>query len=127
MDYPMMFVAFSIGIILSSVVFLIYRMQLVNRLELLQSQFLLDDLELATKEQLLKEFRSRPDNSYIILMPIQQDNEIGMKIELNRFTPYDSVAMLHMATSLLARQMKINGMEMPDLPKIDEMEENDQE
>ena len=75
MDYPMMFVAFSIGIILSSVVFLIYRMQLVNRLELLQSQFLLDDLELATKEQLLKEFRSRPDNSYIILMPIQQ--EIG--------------------------------------------------
>lgn len=94
-------------------------MHLVNKIELLQSQSVLEDLELATKEQLLKEFRNRPDNSYILLMPLNTNEEAGMKIELNRFTPYDSVTMLHLATNLIFKEMKNHGMEVPNLSEID--------
>lgn len=84
----------------------------------------MDDLEFATKEQLLKEFRSRPNNSYILLMPLNQKDEAGMKIELNSFNPYDSVSLLHLATSLIFRDMKSRGMSVPDLPPIEELDDN---
>ena len=45
-------------------------------------------------------------------------DEQGIKIELNRFTPYDSVGLLHLATSLIFRQMKNKGMSLPELPSI---------
>jgi hypothetical protein len=91
---------------------------MLRKIESLQSQAVLDDLELATKEQLLNEFRKRPNNSYILLLPMSNKDEQGIKIELNRFTPYDSVGLLHLATSLIFRQMKNKGMSLPELPSI---------
>ena len=108
-----------IGVVFTSIIFFLYCLHLHNRLELLQSQSMLGDLELATTDQLLKEFRSRPDNSYILLTPMSKDEELGMKIELNSFTPYDSVSLLHLAKSLIMREMISKGMDIPDLPSID--------
>jgi hypothetical protein len=71
----------------------------------------------------LKEFRSRPNNSDILLMPLNKKDEAGMNIELNSFSPYDSVSLLHLATCLIFRDMKNRGMSVPDLPPIDEYDD----
>ena len=109
---------FILGASVLTIFLLIYRSIMLRKIESLQSQAVLDDLELATKEQLLNEFRKRPNNSYILLLPMSNKDEQGIKIELNRFTPYDSVGLLHLATSLIFRQMKNKGMSLPDLPSI---------
>ena len=96
---------------------------MIRKIEFIQTQSLLEDLEFATKEQLLKEFRARPNNSYILLSPMNTKDEAGMKIELNSFTPYDSVSFLHLATMLIFREMKKKGMSVPSLPKIMDDEE----
>lgn len=117
------FLSFIGGVLLASSIFFLYRIFLVNQIESLQNRSVLDDLEIATKDQLLKEFRSRPDNSYILLMPLNQKDEAGMKIELNSFSPYDSVSLLHLATCLIFRDMKNRGMSVPDLPPLDDFEQ----
>jgi hypothetical protein len=109
---------FILGVSVLTIFLLIYRSIMLRKIESLQSQAVLDDLELATKEQLLNEFRKRPNNSYILLLPMSNKDEQGIKIELNRFTPYDSVGLLHLATSLIFRQMKNKGMSLPELPSI---------
>jgi hypothetical protein len=109
---------FILGASVLTIFLLIYRSIMLRKIESLQSQAVLDDLELATKEQLLNEFRKRPNNSYILLLPMSNKDEQGIKIELNRFTPYDSVGLLHLATSLIFRQMKNKGMSLPELPSI---------
>jgi hypothetical protein len=50
-------------------------------------------------------------------------DEAGMNIELNSFSPYDSVSLLHLATCLIFRDMKNRGMSVPDLPPIDEYDD----
>ena len=109
---------FILGASVLTIFLLIYRSIMLRKIESLKSQAVLDDLELATKEQLLNEFRKRPNNSYILLLPMSNKDEQGIKIELNRFTPYDSVGLLHLATSLIFRQMKNKGMSLPELPSI---------
>jgi hypothetical protein len=117
------FLSFLGGILFASTIFFLYRISLVGQIESLQNKSVLDDLEIATKEQLLKEFRSRPNNSYILLMPLNKKDEAGMNIELNSFSPYDSVSLLHLATCLIFRDMKNRGMSVPDLPPIDEYDD----
>jgi hypothetical protein len=119
MDYLFLLSIFIAGFTLATFIFLFYRIYMLRHIKLLQSQYLLEDLELATKEQLLTEFRNRPNNSYILLMPMSSKEEMGMKIELNSFKPYDSVNLLHLATTLIFREMKSKGMSVPELPAID--------
>jgi hypothetical protein len=119
MDYLFLLSIFIAGFTLATFIFLFYRIYILRHIKLLQSQYLLEDLELATKEQLLTEFRNRPNNSYILLMPMSSKEEMGMKIELNSFKPYDSVNLLHLATTLIFREMKSKGMSVPELPAID--------
>jgi hypothetical protein len=119
MDYLFLLSIFIAGFTLATFIFLFYRIYMLRHIKLLQSQYLLEDLELATKEQLLTEFRNRPNNSYILLMPMSSKEEMGMKIELNSFKPYDSVNLLHLATTLIFREMKNKGMSVPELPAID--------
>jgi hypothetical protein len=119
MDYLFLLSIFIAGFTLATFIFLFYRIYMLRHIKLIQSQYLLEDLELATKEQLLTEFRNRPNNSYILLMPMSSKEEMGMKIELNSFKPYDSVNLLHLATTLIFREMKNKGMSVPELPAID--------
>ena len=115
--------AFIVGFSSAACIFFFYRIYLLNHYCFLQDNAVLEDLELATKEQLLKELRSRTNASYVLVMPIDIDDETGMKVEINSFTPYDAVSFLHLAASLIFKDMKSRGMNVPELPGMDEPEE----
>jgi len=114
------FMGFFCGITLSCVLFYFLWSFWKNQYEIVKRSNILEDLELATNDQLLNQFRSRPNNSYIILLPIKDDDEQGIKIECNNFSPPDSVSLLHLATSLMRRELKLRGIALPDLPDLDE-------
>lgn len=93
--------------------------------ERLKIQGVLEDLQYATTEQLLKEFRNRPKNIYVLMKPIDTSQEQGVKIELNGITPFDSVTMMHLGLSLVRREMQNQGMEIPELPVLFEDEKDE--
>lgn len=93
--------------------------------ERLKIQGVLEDLQYATTEQLLKEFRNRPKNIYVLMKPINTPQEQGVKIELNGISPFDSVTMMHLALSLVRREMQNQGMEIPELPVLFEDEKDE--
>jgi hypothetical protein len=99
-------------------IFYFYRKNLIDQIKLLKAQALLEDLEIATRDQLLQEFRKRPNNLYILLRPIINKNEQGLKIEINGFSPYDGISLLHLATTVVFREMKNKGMSLPELPSF---------
>jgi hypothetical protein len=112
------FIGFFGGILLSGIVFYLARNFWINKIKAVRKRNVLEDLDFATTEQLLDEFRSRPNNSYIILMPVKNNDEQGIKIECNKFTPFDGVSMLHLATNLMYREMKKSGIPTPELPPM---------
>ena len=114
------FLGFFCGIVLSCVLFYFFWSFYKNKYEFLKNSNVLQDLELATSEQLLDQFRSRPNNSYIILLQIKDDNEQGIKVECNNFSPTDSISLLHLATGLMRRELKLRGIALPDLPNLDD-------
>lgn len=75
---------------------------------------LLEDLELATSDQLLTELRKRPGVPYLMLSPIEGEEHKGMSIEIHNIPPIPCLQMLHIATALTFRELKARGMEVPD-------------
>lgn len=111
------FIGLFIGVFLLLCAFFILRHFHKSELAIIRNQGLLSDLELATTDQLLKEFRERPKNTYILIMPIDQKDENGLKIELNHVNPYNGLEMLHLVTTIITREMKLRGMEVPKVPE----------
>ena len=107
---------FLTGVILPF--FYFYRKNLIDQIKLLKAQSLLEDLEIATRDQLLQEFRKRPNNLYILLRTIVNKNEQGLKIEINGLSPYDGISLLHLATTVVFQEMKNKGMSVPELPSF---------
>lgn len=103
------------GAFLASIFWVIRHMGVRNELSLVQSRAIMEDLELATTDQLLKEFRGRPENVYVILTPIDNKEEQGLKIELNNISAYDGLVMLKLASTIIHREMESRGMKVPDL------------
>lgn len=103
------------GLVVASIFWGIRHFWVRDQLSLMQHRAILEDLELATCEQLLKEFRGRPDNIYVILTPIDNKDEQGIKIELNNISAYDGLVMLKLASTILHREMESRGMKVPDL------------
>lgn len=95
--------------------------------ERLKIQGVLDDLQYATTEQLLKEFRSRPKNIYVLIKSIDTPKEQGVKIELNGISPFDSLGMMHLGLNLVRHEMQNQGMEIPELPVLFKEEDDDDE
>jgi hypothetical protein len=122
-----LFVALIVCVVISSAWIVGLRAKLKEAAE----RSILDDLEFATSEQLMKELRGRPNNIYIMLTPIENKTEQGIKIELNNMKTYDGVSMLHLASIIIHREMKARGMETPKLQSIEEIdgdiEEKDEE
>jgi len=77
---------------------------------------IMEDLELATGEQLLGELRKRPGSPYLMLSPIQDADSSGLIIEIHNIPPIPCLQMLHMATSLTFHELKKRGVEIPDFP-----------
>lgn len=109
---------FVLGAAAAGMIGFVKVMKLRNELQNTQDRGILDDLEFATKDQLLKEFRSRPNNIYVLLTPVDNKSEQGMKIELNNCNSYDAVTMLHLSTILIHKEMKQRGMQVPKLEKF---------
>lgn len=103
------------GAFLASIFWVIRHMGVRNELSLVQSRAIMEDLELATTDQLLNEFRGRPENVYVILTPIDNKEEQGLKIELNNISAYDGLVMLKLASTIIHREMESRGMKVPDL------------
>ena len=120
--------AFVLGTSLAGLLGYFAYMKISGRLRDAEDRGILDDLEFATKEQLLKEFRGRPNNTYILLTPINTKEAQGLKIELNNVTSFDGLTMLHLATTIIYREMKSRSMAVPNLgPIVSEIEEDDDE
>jgi hypothetical protein len=81
-----------------------------------RKQSMMDDLELATSDQLLGELRKRPGAPYLMLSPIQGEDHQGISIEIHNIPPVPCLQMLHMATSLTFHELKKRGVEIPDFP-----------
>ena len=79
-------------------------------------QNMLEDLELATSDQLLGELRKRPGVPYLLLSPIEEADHKGMNIEIHNISPIPCLQMLYIATALTFRELKARGVDLPDNP-----------
>jgi len=117
--YVWSFLAVVVVILAASCIFL-GRLVLAQRQKLktftdARHQSMLDDLDLATSEQLLGELRKRPGSPYLMLSPIQGEDHQGISIEIHNIPPVPCLQMLHMATNLTFHELKKRGVEIPDL------------
>jgi hypothetical protein len=84
-----------------------------------RKQGMLEDLELATSDQLLSELRSRPGCPFLMLSPMHGEDMQGLTIEVHNIPPVPCLSMLHLATALTFRELKSRGVEIPEFPPID--------
>ena len=82
----------------------------------IRTQSILDDLELATSDQLLNELRTRNGAPFLLLSPKQNEDFSSISIEIHNIEPVSSLQMLHLATALTFHELKKRGVEIPDLP-----------
>lgn len=119
----LVFMGFLVGVILCMASTWAMRKVWKHQIDFMKNTNVLEDLDLATTDQLLDQFRSRPNNSYILLLPMKTNDEQGLKVECNSVTPYDSVSLMHLATSLMVRELRSRGMSVPDLPPMNDEKE----
>jgi hypothetical protein len=75
---------------------------------------MLDDLELATSEQLLTELRKRSGLAYLLVMPVNNEDKQGITIDIHNIPPVPCFHMLRLATSFTFHELKSHGVEIPD-------------
>lgn len=85
-----------------------------HKIKALRQQSMLEDLELATSEQLLSELRRRNGQPYVLLSPMHNEDSHGITIEVHNISPIPCFHMLHMATGLTFQALKNRGVEIPD-------------
>lgn len=91
-----------------------------------RKQSIMDDLELATSDQLLEELRKRPGAPYLMLSPINGEDHQGLSIEVHNIPPVPCFHMLHLATTLTFRELKKRGVDLPDFPPAGSPEEGEE-
>ncbi len=80
------------------------------------------DLELATKEQLIKELFSREDTRMVLVRPYNNFNPLeampgdigGLHIECKFIEPKEALLFLRMALEILARDLMNKGQTLPE-------------
>jgi hypothetical protein len=78
----------------------------------------LEDLELATTDQLLEELRKRSGTPYLLLMPQETEYYQGLQMEVHNLAPLPCLAMLQLAAAMTSRELKSRGIDLSDLPKF---------
>lgn len=86
---------------------------------------LLNDLELATSDQLLQELRNRPGSPYLMLVPIYDADTQGLSMEIHNVSPPQCLILLKVAASLTFSELKKRGIDIPDFP-MDSSEEGEE-
>lgn len=90
-----------------------------------RNQSMFEDLELATSDQLLAELRKRTAFPYLLLSPIENDDNKGISIEIHNIPPIPCLQMLSFAASMTAIELRKNGVDVPDSFFPSPQEEND--
>jgi hypothetical protein len=88
----------------------------LKKLNDLRNKNMLEDLELATSDQLLGELRKRPGIPYLMLSPVSEEHHEGLSIEIHNIGPVPCLQMLQIATTLTYRELKSRGIELPEFP-----------
>ena len=89
----------------------------------IRKQGILEDLELATSDQLLGELRKRPALPYLMLFPLEGEDHKGLSIEVHNIPPVPCMQMLHVAAALTLQELKKRGVDIPDFPSTEDGEE----
>lgn len=106
-------------VILSASCFFLGRSLISHRHKLkdfqkLKNQSILDDLELATSDQLLNELRTRKGKPFLMLSPMQGEDFSALSIEIHGIEPVSCFQMLQLATALTFQELRKRGVEIPD-------------
>lgn len=89
-----------------------------------KNQNILEDLELATSEQLLEELRKRPKLPYVMLSPVLDEETNGITIEVHNMSPTPAVQILAVATKITICELKKRGVKLPEFPEMFDQEWN---
>jgi hypothetical protein len=73
---------------------------------------MLEDLDLATFDQLLEELRKRR-NPVIMVLPVNDDYSIGFNLVVHNIDEKNSLKMLHVASAMSAHALKERGDDPP--------------
>jgi hypothetical protein len=78
---------------------------------------ILEDLELATFDQLLEELRKRR-NPVIMLFPVDDEDSIGFNLAVHNIDASKSLKMLYVAANLSAHVLSERGEDLPGFNMI---------
>lgn len=67
---------------------------------------ILEDLDLATTEQLFDEIKKRHDRPFIIIFPEDKFKKLGIKIDVSNLTPEQLMEILRMSLTVVTNQVK---------------------
>jgi|FreactcultureFD7_1027221.scaffolds.fasta_scaffold00935_6 hypothetical protein len=73
---------------------------------------MLEDLDLATFDQLLEELRKRR-NPVIMVLPVNDDYSIGFNLVVHNIDEKNSLKMLYVASAMSAHALKERGDDLP--------------
>lgn len=111
----------SVSVSLVVVGLLVFAWKQKKKIAELNKQFqasLVEDLELATSEQLFTELRKRPSHPYILLMPLKSENHQGISVEVHGVPPAMSLLVLKMATMVTTKELQDRGVEIPEFGEL---------
>ena len=91
------------------VYYLIVQNQAIKALSEARKKAILEDLELATSDQLISELRSRHGFPYLMLFPKRNNDSMGVTVDIHNIKPELCVEMLHMAAFFIPMELKKRG------------------
>lgn len=96
------FLIFSLGYIVK---FLVQKISVLNENnKILLKKNILDDLDLATTEQLFDEIKKRNDRPFIIIFPEDAKKKLAIKIDVCGLTPEHLIEILKMSITFVSNQ-----------------------
>ena len=66
---------------------------------------ILDDLDLATTEQLFDEIKKRHDRPFILIFPEDRSKKMGIKIDVSSLSPEQLMEILKMSLTVVSNQV----------------------
>lgn len=77
-----------------------------------RNKSIMEDLDLATSDQLLNELRKRSGVPYVMISPFSNDDCDGIKIEVHNVPPLAVVKMLELGSTLINKQFEKHGVKL---------------
>lgn len=107
MEIVFAFLICSLVLLLGCLVrFLVQKIGSLNKnYNILLKKNILEDLDLATTEQLFDEIKKRHDRPFIIIFPEDKSKKLGIKIDVSSLTPEQLMEILRMSLTVVTNQV----------------------